>query len=84
MVVGGPMKTWIANLMIENTKSGTMKKLGLSTKLGAKLAKELFNDDDSPKIDVINKINEDSIGMKEYGTKIPSGETLMKKWQDLQ
>ena len=83
-IVSGPIKTIIANMMIEETKSGVMKKLGLSPKLGSKLAKELFNEDGSPKIKVINEINIKSIGVKKFGTLIPSGETLMKKLLILQ
>jgi len=83
-IVSGPIKTIIANMMIEETKSGVMKKLGLSPKLGSKLAKELFNEDGSPKIKVINEINIKSIGIEEFGTLIPSGETLMKKWKESQ
>lgn len=83
-IVGGPIKTMIANLLIENTKSGTMKKLGLSPKLGSKLEKELLNEDGSPKVNLINKINENSIWKKEFLPFVPSGETLLKKWKDLQ
>ncbi|GEM_PF-5155065 len=83
-VVAGHIKTIIANMMIEETKSGVMKKLGLSPKLGSKLARELFNEDGSPKIKVINEINIKSIGIKEFGILIPSGETLMKKWKEIQ
>ena len=82
-VAGGPIKTLIADLMIKNTKSAAMRKMGFSSKLGAKFDKELLNEDGSPKIDVINEINIKSIGVKEFGP-IPSGETLMKKWKDLQ
>jgi hypothetical protein len=33
---------------------------------------------------VINEINIKSIGIEEFGTLIPSGETLMKKWKESQ
>lgn len=81
--IGGPNKTFAARLLLENTKSGAMKKLNLSSKLGSKLERELFNADGSPKVAVINEINEKSIGMKEFLPYYPSGDTLLKIWKDM-
>lgn len=79
----GPIKTLIANLLIENTKSRAMKTMNMSSKTGSKLYRELFNDDDSPKVDLLNEINEKSIGKKESLPLFPSGETLLKKWKKI-
>lgn len=81
--VAGPIKTIIAGMMIDENKSGVMKKIGMSPKSGSKFEKELFNEDRTPKIKAINEINIKSIGVKEFGP-IPSGETLMKKWKETQ
>lgn len=82
--VGGPLKAMIANMMIDQSKSGVMKKIGMSPKSGRKYEKELFNKDGTPKAETINQLNLNSIGKKEFGDIVPSGENLMKKWKKLQ
>ena len=83
-ILVGPIKTILANIMMEKTKSDAMKTIGLSPKLAANFEKSVFNKDGTPKVKAINEINIKSIGVKEFGSLVPSGETLMEKWKKLQ
>lgn len=78
------VKTIIADLSMKFPFGNIMSMMGVSKDVRNKFYKEIFNVDGFPKIYGINKINEESIGQKEFGSIIPSGETLFEKWKNLE
>ncbi|WP_100182712.1 hypothetical protein [Candidatus Nitrosotenuis aquarius] len=95
-IFDGPIKTIIARLLIENTKSGAASQLpkllfgdskiklkkSFCLKIASEIERELFNKDGSPNIDRINQNNINTIGVKEYLPLILSGEALYEIWKN--
>lgn len=76
----GPLKIFIADKLIDDTIRKAMRNFNAKSKLGAKIKKELFNQNDSIKVEAINKIKEEYFGSKDFSSLFfPSGEDLEKK-----
>ncbi|HET6457355.1 MAG TPA: hypothetical protein VFG24_00550 [Nitrosopumilaceae archaeon] len=79
----GLSKSLLAGELMKYSIRHVMIQQGAKPKAGSNLKKMLFNSDGSVKIEIINKINVECLGHKEYLPYVKSGESLEKIRKEL-